>query len=79
MEATEAMVGTINRNLTQLIIPLETVLSSSALDLTKEEKSDMINIEINADFPNANSAAEIEKAFLHMTNIATQRAHSTKK
>ena len=47
--------------------------------LTKEEKSDIINIEINADFPNANSAKEIEKAFLHLTNIATQRAHSTKK
>ena len=37
------------------------------------------NIEVNADFPNANSAAEIEQAFMQITNIATQRAYQNKR
>ena len=77
-ETITSMTAAISTSLNKLISSLEPN-STGLQNLTKEEKSDIINIEINADFPNANSADEIEKAFLHLTNIATQRAHSTKK
>lgn len=72
------MTSAIALNMNKMISSFEPV-SKSIKDLTTEEKSDIINIEINADFPNANSAKEIEKAFLELTNIATQRAYSTKR
>ena len=72
------MTSAIALNMNKMISSFEPV-PKSIKDLTTEEKSDIINIEINADFPNANVADEIEKAFLHMTNIATQRAHSNKR
>ena len=75
----QTMTSTLSTNLNQLVSSLEPVSNRLMQDLTKEEKSDTINIEIKADFPNANSVAEIEKAFLNMTNLATQRVHSTKK
>ena len=66
------------QGINRLAISLEPV-GTSIKDLTNEKKSDIINIGINADFPNANSAKEIEQAFMQLTNIATQRAYSNKR
>ena len=72
------MTSAIAINMNKMISSFEPI-SRGIESLTTEEKSDIINIEINADFPNANSAKEIEKAFLELTNIATQRVHSNKR
>ena len=78
----EKMVANLSKQLAQsinrLTLSLEPV-STNIKDLTGEKKSDIINIGINADFPNANSAKEIEQAFMQMANIATQRAYSNKR
>jgi TP901 family phage tail tape measure protein len=66
------------QGINRLAISLEPV-GTNIKDLTNEKKSDIINIGINADFPNANSAKEIEQAFMQLTNIATQRAYSNKR
>lgn len=72
------MTSAIALNMNKIISSFEPV-SKNIKDLTTEEKSDIINIEINADFPNANSAAEIEQALLNLTNLATQRVHKNKR
>ena len=68
----------IDKNLKAMTASYELKLLE-AKSLTKDKKSDIMNIEIKADFPNATKAAEIEKAFEQLTNIATQRAYSNKK
>jgi hypothetical protein len=72
------MTSAIAINMNKMISSFEPI-SRGIESLTTEEKSDIINIEINADFPNANSAKEIERALLDLTNMATQRAYSNKR
>ena len=73
------IVNAMSVSMDNLIRSLEPHLITGSEIIQNENSATTTNIDIHADFPNANSAIEIEKAFTNLVNMATQRAFSDRK
>ena len=61
----------------QLVSQFEPMIIDLKEEKANNQESKIINVQVNADFPNANNVDEIKAAFANLTNITTQKIHST--
>ncbi len=78
-ENMKAVVKSVEASIQRLASALEPTFNAFNAINQQPSENDIYNIEIHAEFPDATNAKEIEQAFLQLTNIATQRAYTTKR